>query len=163
MKTYLKPILQAVTTSSLINSIDLDETLQFTTVNGSQDRAISLQIVEYGECDFERKSDWMRFVNKLENYDTTPLKRLIVGKGKKLDYGDFTISLTDIEYSDDGFLVEFKKPFPMVLTEVGENYLIGEVSKLKGAITWEWYYRKSHDLDVAGICEIFMHDVVILE
>jgi hypothetical protein len=155
-----------ISTCSIINAMDCEEVLRFTTVNSSQEKCLSLQYIEYGECGFERKSDWMRFVNKLNSYDDTPIKRIITGNKKSLDWGGALISRADIDYSEDGFLIEFKEPTQIILEKIGDKYLVAEITKLRGKTTWEWYFRrKEHeDLDnICGICEVFIYDVEILE
>lgn len=62
-------------TVSIANAVECDEALFFTTANGTQDKALLLNRVEFGEIGYERKSDWTRFVNKLNSYNDTPIKR----------------------------------------------------------------------------------------
>jgi hypothetical protein len=159
-QAYILPIRETETTFSIHNS---NEVLKFTTVNQSEERCLSLLHVEYGEVNFERKSDWVRFVNKLNEYDTTPIKRMAVGNKKISDWGDCKVTVTDIEYSEDGFLIEFNEPQKLVIETIGENYICIEVKKLQGKITWEWYHRKSHNLDIAGICEVYLYDIEIID
>lgn len=161
----LIPITETVTTINLVNSFDLCETLGFTEVNGYE-KCLSLQHIEFGEVGFERKSDWMRFVNKLNKYDDTPIKRMITGDKNTLDWGGAIISRETINYSEDGFLIEFKNPTPLVVETIGENYLTIDVKKIRGQITWEWYHRKrGHEIleNYAGICEIYLHSIEILK
>ena len=153
------------TTNNLMYAAEMGDILEFTTVNGSQDRALTIQRVEYGEVGFERRSDWMRFVNKLNDYDTIPIKRAFTGDKKVSDWGEFTISRTDIDYPEDGFLIEFKEPVKLLLERIGDRAIIIEVSKLKGEFTWEWSsYRTRHeDLgNYAGVCEIYLYNVEIV-
>lgn len=164
IKTKLIPINELETTCSIINSLDMDEALQFTTVNSFEKKCLSLMYIEYGEVGFERVSDWMRFINKLNKYDDTPIKRMVVGDRKSLDWGGAVISKETIEYNEDGFKVDFKEPIPIVLETVGDNFIVAYVSSLRGKTTWEWYHRKSHtDLgNYAGICEVYIYDVELL-
>ena len=165
MKTKLIPIDSIDTTCSINNALDMGEALEFTTVNSFQKRCLSLINVEYGEVNFERKSDWMRFVNKLNRYDDTPIKRMVVGDGKSLDWGGAIISKEDIEYSEDGFRVDFKEPVPLVVERIGEHFVVAYIKSLRGKITWEWYHRRNGHEDLgnyAGICEVFLYDVEIL-
>lgn len=165
IKTELVSIDDLDTTCSIINALDMCEALDFTTVNSFEKRCLSLMYIEYGECNFERKSDWMRFVNKLNSYDDTPLKRMIVGDKKSSDWGGAIISKEDIQYSEDGFRVDFKEPTPLVLEIVGDYYVVAYVNSLRGKTTWEWYHRRNGHEDLgnyAGICEVFIYDVEIL-
>ena len=166
IQTKLVPVSELETTCSIVNAMDLCEALNFTTSNDYK-RALSLLYIEFGECGFERKSDWMRFINKLNKYDDTPIKRMVTGDKKSLDWGGAIISREDIEYSEDGFLVEFKEPTPLIIEQIGENYLVVEVTKIKGQITWEWYHStvESHKElgNYAGICEVFLHSIEIVE
>lgn len=165
IQTKLVPIDELETTCSIINALDMCEALRFTTVNSFEKRCLSLMYIEYGEIGFERKSDWMRFVNKLNSYDDTPLKRMIVGDKKSLDWGGAIISKEDIQYSEDGFRVDFKEPTPLILETVGDNYVVAYVNSLRGKTTWEWYHRRKGHEDLgnyAGICEVFIYDVEIL-
>lgn len=155
------------TTSQLMNAVDMEEVLQFTKVNQSQDKALFLQRFEFGEVGFERKSDWMRLVNKLNHYDETQLKNMITGRNKKsLDWGGMTVSRTDITYSEDGFQIDFAEPVQLLLETIGDKAVVVEVSQLKGEITYEWsYYRNSHqDLgNYAGVLEVYIHNVEIIK
>lgn len=152
-------------TSNLQNALDIEEALMFTTCNQSEDRSLSIQYIEFGEVGKERVSDWMRFVNSLNNYDDTPIKRMITGDKKSLDYGGAIISRCDVDYSEDGFLIEFKEPVKLVVEEIGDNYLTIEVNTLKGKFSWEWYSRRNgHEAlgNISGICEIFLTEIEII-
>lgn len=165
MKTYLKEVSEVETNASIFG-VELGETLKFTTVNQLEGKALSILDVEFGECGMERKSDWMRFGNKLNDYDTTPIKRMLLGNKKQLDYGDYIMSIADIDYSEDGITITFKTPQPIVLEKVGTKYLIAEVTEIRGKFTWEWYYRKSHKEvlgNYAGICEVYLHEIEIIK
>jgi len=165
-KTNLIPIDELETTSQIINAVEMDEALKFTTVNQSLEKALSVQYVEFGEVGKERKSDWMRFVNSLNKYDETPIKRMITGDKKSLDWGEVIVSRTDIQYNEDGFLFEFKKPIQIVVEQIGEKYITVEAKKIKGLITWEWYHRRNghEELEnIAGICEIYIYNTEIIE
>jgi len=115
---------------------------------------------------FATVSDWMRFVNSLNNYDYTPIKRMITGDKKSYDWGGAVISRKDMEFSEDGFLVQFKKPVKLVIEIIGDKYLTIEVSKIQGEFSWEWYHRTNgHEAlgNVSGICEIFLTEIEIIE
>lgn len=153
------------TTNSIMNAVETGEILKFRKANDSQKRALFLQVVEFGEIGYERKSDWMRLVNKLNSYDETPIKRMITGDKKSLDWGGVVISRTDITYSEDGFLLEFTEPVELLIETMGEKAIVIRVSKLKGEITYEWFHRNSHNEELgnyAGILEISIHNVEIL-
>jgi hypothetical protein len=154
------------TTCSILNEFNLDIAMRFTTSNDSYKKSLSLIYIEFGQCGFERVSDWKRFVNKLNSYDITPIKRMVTGDKKSFDNGDVIIERTDIDYSEDGFLIKFKEPTQLVIEEIGESYAVAEVTELKGQITWEWYHRKSgHEAleGYSGICEVYLHSIEIIK
>jgi hypothetical protein len=144
---------------------EMGELLKFTTANQTQKKALFLQSVGYGQMNFERKSDWMRLINKLNRYDDTPIKRILTGDSKTSDWGDMIISRIDVDYDEDGFMIEFKEPVKLIVEEIGDNYLTIEVSKIQGKTTYEWWYAKTdNDLEgYADTLEVFIYDVEIIE
>lgn len=129
---------------------------------------LDLCIFNFGEGNLERVSDWMRLINKLNNHDTTPILRMITGDNKTSDWDYFTVSRTDIEYSEDGFLIEFKEPIQVVVAEIKDYYIIVDVTKLKGEIHWEWSYygpdNSSNNINgYANMLEILIKNVKIVE
>jgi len=162
LKTGLVAKTEAETTINPLLSVETGEYLRFTTVNQLEKRGLSLQYVEYGEVNFERVSDWMRFVNKLNNYDTTPILRMLTGDKKSLNLGGMIV--TRDNYNE--IILEFDNPIKLVVDEIGDKYIFVEVTKLKGELSWEWYHRRSgHDElgNYAGICEVFMVQTEIVE
>ncbi len=160
----LQPIVKTDTTCNIFNATELVEVLDFTKVNGF-DKCLLLQHVEYGEANFERKSDWMRFVNKLDRHNTIPIKRILTGNKKSSDWGGMIVKRETIEYYEDGVLIEFERAAGIIVETVGDNYIIVEAKKIRGQITWEWLSRRTGHEDlghVAGICEIWMHSIEIL-
>lgn len=81
--------------------------------------------------------------------------------------GGVTISHEDIQYSEDGFLLEYDTPVKIILEQIGDSFVIVEAKKLRGKITWEWYHYKGDTHaelgNYAGICEIYIEGVEILE
>ena len=135
------------------------------TIDGNT-RALYVMRFEFGEIDFERKSDWLRFVNKLNNYDDTPIKRKITGDKKSVDWGFLEIARTDIEYTEDGFLITYKEPTDIIVGSVGDSYIIYKATKLKGKISWEWsHITKGHEVlgNYAGVCDVYIHNIEIIE
>jgi hypothetical protein len=165
VNAMLIPVSDIETTCMVHNVYDLNQVLKFTTCNGYNSKALMIEVVEFGEVGFERKSDWIRFVNKLEKHDITPIKRMLVGDKDGFDNGEMVIKVTDINYSNDGFEIEFKKGVKIVIEQIGDNYLCVEIKKIKGDISWEWYSRIGHKElgDYAGICEIYLNNIVIVE
>lgn len=154
------------TTTVLQNAVELGEALNFTKCNQTFNRSLLIQYIEYGEYGYERKSDWMRFVNKINNYNDTPIKRIITGDKKSLDYGGMIVNRTDIKYSEDGFLIEFKEPQKIVVEEIGDNYLTVEAKEIRGTFSVEWYSskREKHQElgNISGICEIYLTEIEII-
>ena len=155
------------TTSNLMNAVEMEEVLQFTKANQSQERALYLQTFEFGEIGFERKSDWMRLVNKLNKYDETQLINMITGRKKSSDWGGMIVSRADINYTEDGFQIDFAEPVQLLLETIGDKAVVVEVSQLKGEITYEWlHYRNSRHEELggyAGILEVYIHNVEIIK
>lgn len=165
MQSYLKNI-DDIETSSHLQCVDDNEVLKFTRCNSLEEKCLQLLSVEYGEINYERKSDWMRFVNKLNDYDATPLERMLIGDKKKSDWGHFTLERSTRTYSNDAILIKFKEPQALVVETIGNQVLIVEVTELEGCLTWEWLYRKSHaDAlgNYAGICDVYLMDVKIIK
>lgn len=167
LKTGLMPAERTETTCNAFLASEGSDALEFTTVNQMQGKAVQVMRAEFGEVGFERKSDWMRFVNKLNNYDETPIKRIATGDKKSCDWGGVTISRENIEFSEDGFLLEYDEPVKVILETIGENFVFVEAKKLRGKITWEWHhYRNEMHADLgnyAGVCEIYIYGVEIIE
>ena len=128
---------------------------------------LDLCIFQFGESNFKRVYDWMRLVNKLNLYDTTPILRLITEDKKTSDWDYFTVTRTDIDYSEDGFLIEFKEPIQVVVAEVKDYCIIVEVTKLQGFMSWNWSYYGDINSDsvngYANMLEIIIKDVKIVE
>lgn len=165
LKSKIVPQSEIQTTCSPYMAAECDEALLFTKCNYSE-KSLSILYVEFGECSLERKSDWMRFVNKLDNYDTTPIKRMMTGDKKAFDEGLYKVSREDIEYSEDGLLFEFKEPVNIIVEEIGDNYVIVEATKIRGKLNWEWYHKRTGHEELenyAGICEVFISEVEIIE
>lgn len=165
LKSKIVPQSEIQTTCSPYMAAECDEAITFTTCNDSE-KSLSVLYVEYGECGLERKSDWMRFVNKLNNYDITPIKRMITGDKKVFDGGLYKVSREDIEYSEDGLLFEFNEPVNIIVEAIGDNYVIVEATKIRGELNWEWMHKRTGHEDLkgyAGVCEVFISEVEIIE
>lgn len=146
------------TTCSIYNTIFDDYALKLSKVNSFETDALFLQTFEYGECSFERKSDWMRFINKLNEYDTTPLRRLLVGDKKSSDWEGMTLT----NLGDDEYQIELDNPIDVYMGHIGGNPILVKVKTLKGKLTWEWLFRRNghEDLDnYAGICDVWLKEV----
>jgi|AntDeeMinimDraft_6_1070357.scaffolds.fasta_scaffold12965_4 hypothetical protein len=151
------------TTSHIVMGAEDGSVLEFTCANDTQDRALRLNHITYGEIGFERKSDWMRLINKLNRYDDTPIKRVLTGDKKSSDIGTLKIHREDIDHSEDGILIEFKQPIKLLLETIGDNAVVVEVNKLKGKLTYEWSYSGSSDLDgYADFLEIYLYDIELI-
>jgi len=152
------------TTSHIVMGAEDGSVLEFTCANDLQNRALRLEHISYGEIGFERKSDWMRLINKLNRYDDTPIKRVLTGNKKSSDLGIVKLHREDIEYSEDGILVEFEQPIKILLETIGDKVAVVEVNKLKGKLTYEWsYLGRSSDLDgYADFLEIYLYDIELI-
>ncbi len=165
LKIKLVPTDKIETTCSILNEFDSNLALNFTTIHGYK-KCLSLLYIEFGECGFERASDWMRFTNKLNSYDDTPIKRMLTGDKKSMEYDGVILERADIEYTEDGFLIKFIEPTQIIVETIGENYVIAEVTELKGSITWEWYHRRTGHEELkgySGICEVYLHSIEIIK
>lgn len=143
--------------------LDEDVVLDFTEINSSTVRCLGIFEVEYGEVNFERLSDWKRLINKLDNYNTKTIQRLICGDKKKVKYDGFTIKPIDFNYSDDGFEIEFDKPTKLVVEKIGDELVLIEIKKLIGNIDWEWYYRGGGINNYANVLSIYISEINIVD
>ena len=122
----------------------------------TKDRLL-LDIIEFGEIGFERKSDWVRFCNKLNSYNITPLRRRTIGDKKEGFY------YANIKFDYSNVTISFENPISVVFGEIGNEYVISKVKEIKGLISWEWFYSKNNELEIANICEVFLTDIKFLK
>jgi hypothetical protein len=144
------------TTCSLFG-MDWADALRLMKVHSGSEDGLQVQELRYGECGYERASDWMRLANKLEKYDYTPLLRMLAGDSKKgYNHGDFTIQCTDRIYGT--LLVTFKEPQLFVVGKIGDKYVPAHVTQFTGKIDWRWYNGGS-DLPVSDVLDIYITDI----
>jgi len=87
-----------------------------------------------------RVSDYVRFANKVNEGDTRAIQNYLIGaKRNKLDWGVFVLE----KDSDDGLIVTFHEPIRVLFGEVGGTPVIQEVNKLKGKISYDFFWRRS--------------------
>ena len=115
--------------------------------------SILLDIIDFGEIGFERKSDWARFCNKLDSYDTTPLRRRLIGDGYKGKY------YGNIEWDDGNIKITFDEPISVVFASIGDEYIVEKVSEITGNISWSWLWRGGSELGVADACEVILANI----
>ena len=108
---------------------------------------------------WQRKSDFQRFLNKIENHKTKAIQNFIVGKNKKADFGFCTVEKVSIEYSNDGLKITFKEPIKVYFGEVGNKVITEEVNSLQGKLMHDFYHFRNSD--AIGI-ELFIEEVEFL-
>lgn len=125
---------------------------------GHHGRALRLIEIEAGEVGYERKSDWMRLVNKLNNHNTTPIRRMICGDKKNANWDGCNV---EIDGSD--IAITFNVPVEAVVGETETHYVTTPISKVTGEISWDWYYSRQHFLDLGNISnalDVFVDNIV---
>lgn len=161
MKTVIKPFEDIYTTSHIYSAIVDDFVLKLANANQCEKNSLYLNMVEFGEVNFERKSDWMRFINKLNRYDTTPLKRILVGDKKSSQWEGMKLTYL----GNDEFQIDFDDEIELFSSKVGEQAVLVNIKSLKGKLTWEWLFRREGHEELggyAGICDIWLTDVELL-
>lgn len=123
---------------------------------GAKDRLL-LDIIQFGEIGFERKSDWVRFCNKLDSCNITPLRRRFIGDKEEGFY------YAKIKFDYSKVTISFDEPIFVVFGEVGDEYIVSKVKEIKGLISWEWFYSNNNELEIANICEVFLTDIKFLK
>lgn len=108
---------------------------------------------------WERKSDFKRFLNKIESHDTKAIQNFIVGKNKKADFGFCTVEKVSIKFSNDGLKITFKEPIKVYFGEVGNKIITEEVNSLQGKLMYDFYHFRNND--EIGI-ELFIEEVEFL-
>lgn len=109
--------------------------------------------VRFGEVGYERKSDWMRLVNKVDNYNADAFFKKLLPSTKEYK----------VTYDNGTFIINYKKPIKVVVAVVGDSFAVEEVTQIKGEVQWEWYFSscESHKVleGYCGILEVGLRDV----
>lgn len=110
--------------------------------------------VEFGDYGYERKSDWMRLINKVDNYKADAFFKKLIPSVK----GEYTV-----KYNYGSVEIIYDKPIKVALAVVGDKFAVEEITQIKGEITWEWYSSscESHKVleGYCGILEVGLRDV----
>jgi len=105
-----------------------------------------------------RKSDFKRFVNKLERYNTKVIQNFIVGKNNKIDFGFCIVKKANIKYVNDGLNITFKSPIKVYFGQVGDKPIFEEVKSLQGKLMYDFYNR---GCNITGV-ELFIEEIEFL-
>ena len=160
MKTLLLDKNSAETTN-LVTCIECDEILELIDLQ-VQKKTLFLDYIEFGEVGFERKSDWMRLVNKLNNYNHDQLLNRFFKDSNKfeLDNGVY-LELVDRNYGT--IQVVFENGQKLIVGETKDSYIVFEATKIQGTISWEWYYTTNNNLDHCNALEVILTNVEIIK
>ena len=124
---------------------------------GKADRVYIDQTEDSDDGTWLRVSDYTRFCNKVDEGDTRAIQNFLVGgKRTKCDWGHFILE----KDSDDGLIVTFKSPTKVHFGHIGEKPILEEVTKLRGKISYEFFWSRNGRQDkIANGIEFFLEDV----
>ena len=108
-----------------------------------------------------RVSDYVRFANRVNEGDTKAIQNYLVGaKRNKCDWGAFVLE----KDSDDGLIVTFDEPIKVHFGDIGGSPVIQEVSRLKGKISYDFFWRRNGGRQdkIANGIELLLEEVEFL-
>ena len=147
--------------SNVLFCNDSNELLQMVNYN-FQKNSVLLEIIEFGEVGFERKSDWSRLNNKLEKYNHDQLLNRFFKNSNKLEIEEgFYIELIDKIYGTIKVVFENKKS--VIVGETKENYITFDATELQGTLSWEWFSTSNNPLEICNGIEVLLTNIEIIK
>lgn len=149
------------TTSSLFNIEDEDIILKPITGYSKIYNRIYINFTEdLEDGTWLRVSDYIRFYNKVKDFNYKSIQNFLIGKRKSYDYGDFVLS----KEGSEKLKITFKEPKEIIITEIIKNGnhvpIFEKVKSIVGLICWEFYYiDKGRQDKVPNGIELFIEDL----
>ena len=160
MKTLLLDKNSIETTNS-VTCLECEQVLELFDLQLQKD-TLFLDYIEFGEVGFERKSDWMRLVNKLNSYNHDQLLNRFFKDSNKFEL-DNDVYLELVDRIDGTIQVIFENGQKIIVGETKDSYIIFEATKIQGTISWEWYPTNNNNLDHCNALEVILTNVEIIK
>jgi hypothetical protein len=146
MTTQLKDQTEDVVTSGRLFEIEEDGAWfePYNSVNGIAGKYLQIEHSSDDEDGtYPSVTNYIKLVNRMDNDGTSAWLSWISGGNKlKFRFSQCTV-IRESKYGVDAEIV-FDKPITVVFGRIGEQLITGEVSKIKGEFTHEWFWMKGN-------------------
>ena len=160
MKTLLLDK-NSVETSNQLTFVEENQILETISLQFQKD-TLFLDYIEFGEVGFERKSDWMRLVNKLNSYNHDQLLNRFFKYSNKYEL-DNGVYLKLVDRISGTIQVVFERGQKIIVGETKDSYIIFDATKIQGTLSWEWYSTNSNKMDHCNALEVLLTNVEIIK